>query len=70
MHAADSLLMLERYGPVILAARAVAEQLGVPVPAVPALLRVGALPKLGSRRGAGILAGLCGLSLELNASER
>ena len=40
---ADGLGVLERYGVVILPALMVAEQFGVPLPAVPALLAVGAL---------------------------
>ena len=43
MSSADSLHFLEQYGVVILPALAVAEQMGVPLPAVPALLAVGAL---------------------------
>ena len=43
MNPADSLPFLEHYGVVILPALAVAEQIGVPLPAVPALLAVGAL---------------------------
>jgi membrane protein DedA with SNARE-associated domain/rhodanese-related sulfurtransferase len=43
MNPADSLEVLEQYGVVILPALAVAEQIGVPLPAVPALLGVGAL---------------------------
>ena len=39
----DGLHFLEHYGVVILPALAVAEQIGVPLPAVPALLAVGAL---------------------------
>ena len=39
---ADSLQVLERYGVVIPPALVVAEQIGVPLPAVPALLAVGA----------------------------
>jgi len=39
----DGLHFLEHYGVVILPALAVAEQIGVPIPAVPALLAVGAL---------------------------
>ena len=96
MNAADSLLVLERYGLVILPALVGAEQLGVPVPAVPALLGFGALAatgrvsiplvlsamtvvtlsvdfgwyELGRRRGAGILAGLCRLSLKPESCAR
>ena len=43
MNLADSSQFLERYGLLILPALAVAEQLGIPLPAVPALLAVGAL---------------------------
>jgi membrane protein DedA with SNARE-associated domain len=90
MNAADSLQFLERYSILILPALVVAEQFGIPLPAVPALLGVGALAamgrvsiplvlgaivvvalivdfgwyELGRRRGAGVLAKLCRLSLE------
>jgi membrane protein DedA with SNARE-associated domain len=90
MNLSESVLLLERYGAVILPALVVAEQVGVPLPAVPALLVVGALAakgrgnlvvviaataavalavdlvwhELGRRRGAGVLKGLCRLSLE------
>jgi|SRR5215510_10072681 len=43
MGPADSMQSLEHYGVVILPALTVAEQVGVPLPAVPALLAVGAL---------------------------
>jgi membrane protein DedA with SNARE-associated domain/rhodanese-related sulfurtransferase len=43
MSPADNLQFLEHYGVVLLPALAVAEQIGVPLPAVPALLAVGAL---------------------------
>jgi membrane protein DedA with SNARE-associated domain len=43
MGLAESLQLLERYSVVILPALVVAEQIGVPLPAVPALLGVGAL---------------------------
>lgn len=43
MSPADSLELLERYSVVILPILVVAEQVGVPLPAVPALLGVGAL---------------------------
>ena len=90
MSPADNLQFLEHYGVVILPLLTVAEQMGVPLPAVPALLAVGALGahgrisiplvlgaicvaalaidfawyELGRRRGAGMLARLCKLSLE------
>jgi len=43
MNPADSLQLLEQYAVVILPVLVVAEQIGVPLPAVPALLGVGAL---------------------------
>ena len=43
MSPADTLQVLDRYSLVILPALAVAEQLGIPLPAVPALLGFGAL---------------------------
>src|SRR5262245_7324221 len=43
MNPADGLPFLEQYGFLILPALVVAEQIGVPLPAVPALLAVGAL---------------------------
>lgn len=43
MSPADSLQLLERYSVLLLPALVVAEQIGVPLPAVPALLGVGAL---------------------------
>ena len=42
MNGADSLDVLEQYGLAILPALVVAEQFGIPLPAVPALLGVGA----------------------------
>ena len=90
MGLSESLQLLERYSVVILPALVIAEQVGVPLPAVPALLAVGALAasgrasiplvlgaiavvaltvdlgwyELGRRRGVGVLARLCRLSLE------
>lgn len=43
MSPADSLRLLEQYSVVILPALTVAEQIGIPLPALPALLAVGAL---------------------------
>ena len=43
MNPVDSLQFFEQYGLVVLPALAVAEQIGIPLPAVPALLAVGAL---------------------------
>ena len=96
MSLADSLQLLERYSVVILPTLVVAEQLGIPLPAVPALLGVGALAangrvsiplvlvsivvvaltvdlgwyEVGRRRGAGVLARLCRLSLEPDSCVR
>ncbi len=90
MSFAEPLKLLEQYGVVILPALVVAEQIGIPLPAVPALLTVGALAasgrvsiplvlgaiavvaltvdlawyEVGRRRGVGVLAHLCRLSLE------
>ncbi len=47
MNVPDSVQLLERYSTVILPVLVVAEQFGVPLPAVPALLAVGALAALG-----------------------
>ena len=47
MDSAESLWILQRYGLLILPALVVAEQLGIPLPAVPALLGVGALAATG-----------------------
>jgi membrane protein DedA with SNARE-associated domain len=86
----DGAQWLERYAVIIVPSLAVFEQLGIPLPAVPALLVTGALAatgrvnlwlvmgaivvvtlpvdlvwhELGRRRGAGVLSGLCRLSLE------
>lgn len=90
MSALESVQWLERYSVVIVPALAVCEQIGIPLPAVPALLVTGALAasgrvslwlvigaivlvtlpvdlawhELGRRRGAGVLSGLCRLTLE------
>jgi membrane protein DedA with SNARE-associated domain len=47
MNLADSVSLLERYSLIILPALVVAEQIGLPLPAVPALLVVGALAAKG-----------------------
>jgi membrane protein DedA with SNARE-associated domain len=47
MNLADSVALLERYSAVILPALVVAEQVGIPLPAVPGLLVVGALAAKG-----------------------
>jgi len=47
MNLTDSVHLLERYSAVILPALVVAEQVGIPLPAVPALLAVGALAAQG-----------------------
>jgi membrane protein DedA with SNARE-associated domain len=96
MNPLESLELLERYSFLILPVLVVAEQVGVPLPAVPALLAVGALAahgrgnvllvigamtlvalvvdfgwyQLGRRRGAGVLARLCRLTLEPDSCVR
>src|SRR3989442_6625249 len=47
MDLTDSVQLVERYSAVILPVLVVAEQVGVPLPAVPALLAVGALAAKG-----------------------
>jgi membrane protein DedA with SNARE-associated domain len=71
MEHAESLRILERYSLVILPALVVAEQLGIPVPAVPALLGIGALAAAGQvslplvlGASAGVLSKLCRMSLQ------
>jgi len=90
MTVVDGVQWLERYGLFIVPALAVFEQVGIPLPAVPALLVTGALAaagraslwlviaaiiavtlpvdlawhQLGRRRGAGVLSGLCRMTLE------
>src|SRR5262245_41360726 len=91
-----ALQLIGQYSTLILPILVVAEQVGVPLPAVPALLAVGALAakgsasipvaigaiaavalpvdliwhELGRRRGIGILASLCRLSLEPDSCVR
>src|SRR2546427_13109484 len=47
MDLTDSVQLLERYSAVILPVLVIAEQVGIPLPAVPALLAVGALAAKG-----------------------
>ena len=47
MDVTDSVQLLEKYSAVILPALVVAEQIGIPLPAVPAMLAVGALAAQG-----------------------
>src|SRR5438309_1807812 len=63
MSPADSLQFLDRYGVVILPALAVTEQIGIPLPAVPALLSVGAPAALGRMLGLVIVTALAGYIL-------
>jgi membrane protein DedA with SNARE-associated domain len=63
MNAADGLHALELYGLVILPALVVAEQIGLPLPAVPALLGVGALAAQGRARLAPVLAAIAVVAL-------
>ena len=87
---AEALQFLQRYGNIVLFAWALVDQLGLPIPAVPMLVAVGALAGIGKanlavaivvaisasviadvfwygfgrRRGHGVLAWLCKISLE------
>ncbi len=63
MNPADSLEFLERYSLVILPMLVVAEQIGVPLPAVPALLGVGALGARGRVSIALVLAAIAIVAL-------
>jgi membrane protein DedA with SNARE-associated domain len=64
MNPADSLQFLEHYGVLILPAVVVAEQIGVPLPAVPALLGVGALAAHGRVSVPLLLAAIAALAAE------
>jgi membrane protein DedA with SNARE-associated domain len=66
MHPADSLQFLEHYGVLILPALVVAEQLGVPLPAVPALLGVGALAAHGRINVGLVLAAITVVALAVD----
>jgi len=63
MSPADSLQLLERYALVILPLLVVAEQIGVPLPAVPALLGVGALAARGRISIPLVLCAIAGVAL-------
>jgi len=66
MDPADSLQFLERYALVILPALVVAEQLGIPLPAVPALLAVGALAAAGQLTIPLVLGTIAGVALSVD----
>jgi membrane protein DedA with SNARE-associated domain/rhodanese-related sulfurtransferase len=63
MSPADSLQFLDHYGVLILPALTVAEQMGVPLPAVPALLAVGALAAHGRISIPLVLGAICAAAL-------
>lgn len=63
MNHADGLQCLEHYGVVILLALVVAEPVGVPLPAVPALLAVGALAAQGRISIPPVLGALAAVAL-------
>jgi membrane protein DedA with SNARE-associated domain len=63
MNPADSLQVLEHYGLLILPALVIAEQIGVPLPAVPALLAVGALAAQGRINAPLVLAVIAAAAL-------
>jgi membrane protein DedA with SNARE-associated domain len=66
MSATDSLQFFEDYGLVILPALAVAEQMGIPIPAVPALLAVGALAADGRISIPFVLGAMCVAALAVD----
>lgn len=66
MSATDSLQFFENYGLIILPALAVAEQIGIPIPAVPALLAVGALAADGRISIPYVLATMCVAALAID----
>jgi membrane protein DedA with SNARE-associated domain len=66
MSATDSLQFFENYGLVILPALAVAEQIGIPIPAVPALLAVGALAADGRISIPFVLGAMCAAALAVD----
>ena len=66
MNPADSLQFLEHYGVLILPVLVVAEQVGVPLPAVPALLGVGALAAHGRINIPLVLAAIAGVALTVD----
>lgn len=66
MSATDSLQFFENYGLIILPALAVAEQIGIPIPAVPALLAVGALAADGRISIPFVLGAMCVAALAID----
>src|SRR5947199_4612208 len=66
MSPGDSLQMLERYSLVIIPALVVAEQFGIPLPAVPALLGFGALAAQGRGSIPLMLVALVGVALTVD----
>ena len=66
MNPADSLQFLERYAALILPALVIAEQIGIPLPAVPALLAVGALAAHGRVSVPLVLASIAAVALAVD----
>lgn len=66
MSLTETVLLLERYGVVILPALVVAEQVGVPLPAVPGLLAVGALAAKGRANLLLIIGAIAAVALPLD----
>ena len=66
MNPIDSLPLFEHYGVVILPALAISEQVGVPLPAAPALLAIGALAAHGRVNISLVLAVLAAASLSMD----
>ena len=63
---ADSVQLLERYSVVVLPILVVAEQIGVPLPAVPALLGVGALAAQGRASVLLVIAAIAAVALPVD----
>ena len=66
MSPVDGLQLLERYSVVILPALVIAEQIGIPLPAVPALLAVGALAASGRASIPLVLAAIAVVALTID----
>ena len=66
MSSAESLQLLERYSVVILPMLVVAEQIGIPLPAVPALLGVGALAASGRASVPFVMAAIMVVALTID----
>src|SRR5262245_24343345 len=66
MNPADGVRLLEQYSVVILPVLVVAEQVGLPLPAVPALLAVGALAAQGRASVPAVIAAIAVVALPID----